>query len=287
MTASTKPTDRWKSLDFGPPAEGDEPASPVLLEYAMGEQIALITLNRPHADNAITTEMGARLTEVLETIAVQPAVRVAIITGAGSRAFSVGSDLRQRKGMTKEQWLRQRQDFDRTLYTLRQLRKPIFAAVNGIAYGGGCEIAQSTDFIIASDDATFGQPEAMIGLAAGGGSPALLPRLLPPGKALQMLMTGDPIAAAEAHRLGMVNELYQSEELMDAAHRIAEKIAGNSPTAVQAVKRAVRMGEGQPIEQSIAIMMEAHWRSAVHPDRVEGIGAFNENRDPVFRDSDY
>jgi enoyl-CoA hydratase len=210
-----------------------------------------------------------------------------IITGAGDRAFSVGSDLRQRKNMTKEGWLGQRQDFDRTLYTLRQLRKPIFAAVNGIAYGGGCEIAQSTDFIIASDNATFGQPEAMIGLAAGGGSPALLPRVLPPGKALQMLMTGDPITAEEAHRLGMVNELHPPEELMGAAHRIAEKIASNSPTAVQAVKRAVRMGEGQPIEQSIAIMMEAHWRSAVHPDRVEGIGAFNENRDPAFRDPDY
>jgi enoyl-CoA hydratase len=286
--ATTTSPDRWKTLDFGPPpAEGDEPASSVLLEYAADEQIAVITLNRPHADNAITTEMGARLTEVLETIAVRPAVRVAIITGAGDRAFSVGSDLRQRKDMTKEQWLRQRQDFDRTLYTLRQLRTPIFAAVNGIAYGGGSEIAQSTDFIIASDNATFGQPEAMIGLAAGGGSPALLPRLLPPGKALQMLMTGDPIDAEEAHRLGMVNELHPAPELISAALRIAEKIAGNSPTAVQAVKGAVRMGEGQPIEQSIAIMMEAHWRSAVHPDRVEGIGAFNENRDPVFRDPDY
>ena len=288
MATGTTSTDRWKTLDFGPPpAGGDEPASPVLLEFAAGEQIAVITLNRPHADNAITTEMGARLTEILETIAVRPGVRVAIITGAGDRAFSVGSDLRQRKGMTKEQWLRQRQDFDRTLYTLRQLRKPIFAAVNGIAYGGGCEIAQSADFIIASDNATFGQPEAMIGLAAGGGSPALLPRLLPPGKALQMLMTGDPITAEEAHRLGMVNELHRPGDLMSAAHRIAEKIAGNSPTAVQAVKRAVRMGEGQPIEQSIAIMMEAHWRSAVHPDRIEGIGAFNEGRDPSFEDPNY
>ena len=97
----------------------------------------MITLNRPHADNAITTEMGARLTEVVETIAVRTAVRVVVLTGAGDRAFSVGSDLRQRKSMTKEDWLRQRQDFDRTLYTVRQLRKPIFAAVNGIAYGGG------------------------------------------------------------------------------------------------------------------------------------------------------
>src|SRR5215211_1830056 len=288
VATSRTRTDRWKALDFGPPVSGAaEPDSPVLVEYGSGGQVALITLNRPHADNAITTEMGARLTEILETIAVRPAVRVAVITGAGDRAFSVGSDLRQRKGMTKEQWLRQRQDFDRTLYTLRQLRKPVFAAVNGIAYGGGCEIAQSTDFIIASDNAIFGQPEAMIGLAAGGGSPALLPRVLPPGRALQMLMTGDPLTAQEAYRLGMVNELCSPDELLQAAMTIATKIASNSPTAVQAVKGAVRMGQGQPIEQAVAIMMEAHWRSAVHPDRVEGIGAFNDDREPTFQDPDY
>jgi enoyl-CoA hydratase/carnithine racemase len=286
--SDTTGTDRWKALDFAPPPPDEDGAEPsVLVDYEAGDTIAVITLNRPLADNAITTEMGARLTEVLETIAVRPSIRVAMITGAGERAFSVGSDLRQRKSMTKEQWLRQRQDFDRTLYTLRQVRKPIFAVVNGIAYGGGSEIAQSTDFIIASDNATFGQPEAMIGLSAGGGSPALLPRLLPRGRALQMLMTGDPITAHEAHRIGMVNEVHPPGKLMAAARSIAEKIASNSPTAVQAVKRAVHLGEGQPIEQAIAIMMEAHWRSAVHPDRVEGIGAFNENRDPHFQDSDY
>jgi enoyl-CoA hydratase len=288
VARNSSDTHRWDALDFSPPTSDlEEPESPVLLDYMSGDRVALITLNRPHADNAITTEMGARLTEIVETIAVRPAVRVVILTGAGERAFSVGSDLRQRKDMTKEDWLRQRQDFDRTLYTVRQLRKPILAAVNGIAYGGGCELAQSTDFIFASENATFGQPEAMLGLAAGGGSPALLPRLLPPGKALQMLMTGDPITALEAHRLGMVNEIHAQRELMDAAKRIADKIASNSPTAVQAVKRAVRLGEGQPIEQAIATMMDAHWRSAVHPDRVEGIGAFNEGREPTFQDPDY
>jgi enoyl-CoA hydratase len=281
-------TDRWKALDFAPPSPDEAGSEPsVLVEYVSKDRIAVITLNRPMADNAISTEMGARLTEVLEAIAVRTSIRVAFITGAGDRAFSIGSDLRQRKSMTKEQWLRQRQDFDRTLYTLRQLRKPIFAAVNGIAYGGGSEIAQSTDFIIASENATFGQPEAMIGLSAGGGSPALLPRLLPRGRALQMLMTGDPITAHEAHRVGMVNEVHPPAELMPSAFAIAEKIASNSPTAVQAVKRAVHLGEGQPIEQAIAIMMDSHWRSAVHPDRVEGIGAFNEDREPHFQDTDY
>ncbi|MET0713491.1 MAG: enoyl-CoA hydratase-related protein [Mycetocola sp.] len=287
MTDSSS-TDRWDALDFGPPPSGgDEPAESVLMELRDDGRVAVITLNRPHADNAITTEMGARLTEILERIAVTPSIRVAVLTGAGDRAFSVGSDLRQRNAMTKEQWLRQRQDFDRTLYTLRQLRKPIIAAVNGIAYGGGSEIAQSTDFIFASDNATFGQPEAMIGLSAGGGSPVFLPRLLPPGKALQMLMTGDPITSQEAYRLGMVNELHARSDVLDAAVATAVKIAGNSPTAVQAVKRAVRLGEGQPTEQAIAIMMEAHWRSAIHPDRSEGIGAFNDGRDPSFNDADY
>jgi len=285
---SSSGTHRWEALDFGPPPpDVEETDPPALLDYRFNDQVAVITLNRPTADNAITTEMGALLTEIVETIAVRPAVRVVVLTGAGDRAFSVGSDLRQRKNMTKEDWLRQRQDFDRTLYSFRQLRKPIFAAVNGIAYGGGCELAQSTDFIIASTNATFGQPEAMLGLAAGGGSPALLPRLLPRGRALQMLLTGDPITAHEAHRLGMVNELHAPDTLMKAAEQIAEKIASNSPTAVQAVKRAVHLGEGQPIEQAIAIMMDAHWRSAIHPDRVEGIGAFNEGRDPTFADSDY
>jgi len=285
---SSPSTDRWAALDFAPPApDVEETEASVLLEYLSDGQVALVTLNRPHVDNAISTEMGALLTQVIEEIAVRTAVRVVVLTGAGDRAFSVGSDLRQRKAMTKEDWLRQRQAFDRTLYTVRQLRKPIFTAVNGIAYGGGCELAQSTDFIIASRTATFGQPEAMLGLAAGGGSPALLPRLLPRGKALQMLFTGDPVPAEEAYRLGMVNELHEPDRLQEAAQQIALKIAGNSPTAVQSVKRAVHLGEGQPIEEAIAIMMDAHWRSAVHPDRVEGIGAFNEGREPTFDDSDF
>lgn len=285
---SSPRTDRWAALDFGPPAPDlEDTEAPVLLDYLSGGRVARITLNRPHADNAITTEMGGLLTQAVEEIAVRTSVRVVVLTGAGERAFSVGSDLRQRKAMTKEDWLRQRQAFDRTLYTVRQLRKPIFAAVNGIAYGGGCELAQSTDFIVASTNATFGQPEAMLGLAAGGGSPALLPRLLPRGKALQMLMTGDPISAQEAYRLGMVNELHDPAELTSAALQIADRIAGNSPTAVQSVKRAVQLGEGQPVEQAIAIMMDAHWRSAVHPDRVEGIGAFNDGREPTFDDSDF
>ncbi len=280
-------TTKMRRIGYRPPENVAEPDELVLVEYVSGGRIAIITLNRPHADNAITTELAAQLIEVLETIAARPAVRVAILTGAGDRAFSVGGDLYQRKNMTKEQWLRQRQVFDRVLYTLRQMRRPIFTAVHGMAYGGGCEMAISTDFIIASEDARFGQPEAMVGLSAGGGSPVFLPRLLPPGKAMQMLMTGEPITAQEAYRLGMVNEVHPKAELMSAALSIAEKIADNSPTAVQSVKRAVQNGQGEPVEQAIAIMMDEHWRSVVHPDRVEGILAFTEGREPVYPDPDF
>ena len=278
---------RMKRLGYRPPPDVAEPDQLVLVEYVSGGRVAIITLNRPHADNAITTELAAQLTEILEMIAARSSVRCAVITGAGDRAFSVGGDLYQRKQMTKEEWLRQRQVFDRMLYTLRQLRRPIFSAVHGMAYGGGCEIAISTDFIIASDEARFGQPEAMVGLSAGGGSPVFLPRVFPPGKAMQMLMTGEAISAQEAHRLGMVNEIHPRTELMSAALCIAEKIAANSPTAVQSVKRAVQNGQGEPAEQAIAIMMDEHWRSVVHPDRVEGILAFTEGREPAFPDPDF
>lgn len=285
MTDSTQT--RMQRLGYRQPDDVPEPEQLVLVDYVSDGRVALITLNRPHADNAITTELAAQLIEILETVAARPSVRVAILTGAGDRAFSVGGDLYQRKQMTKEEWLRQRQVFDRVLYTLRQLRRPIISAVHGMAYGGGCEIAISTDFIIASDDALFGQPEAMVGLSAGGGSPVFLPRVLPPGKAMQMLMTGESITAQEAYRLGMVNEIHPVSELMGAVLSIADKIANNSPTAVQSVKRAVQNGQGEPVEQAIAIMMDEHWRSVVHHDRVDGILAFTEGREPVFPDPDF
>ena len=127
----------------------------------------------------------------------------------------------------------------------------------------------------------------MVGLSAGGGSPVFLPRFLPPGMAMQMLMTGEPITAQEAHRLGMVNSVHPRDELMSAALDIAEKIANNSPTAVQAVKRAVQNGQGEPVEQAIAIMMDEHWRSVVHTDRVQGILAFTSGEEPEYPDPDF
>ena len=284
--ATPGPT-RMQQLGYRPPQNEPEPEQLVLLDVVADGRVAVVTLNRPHADNAITTELAAQAIEALETIAARTSVRCVIITGAGGRAFSVGGDLYQRKNMTHEQWLRQRQVFDRLLFTLRQLRRPIIAAVHGMAYGGGCEIAISTDFIIASEEAVFGQPEAIVGLSAGGGAPVFLPRVLPPGKAMQMLMTGDAITAQEAYRLGMVNEVHPYAALMTAVMAIAEKIARNSPNAVQAVKRSVQLAYNEPVEQGVSIMMDEHWRSVVHPARMEGIRAFTEGREAEYPDPQF
>ena len=163
MATSPARTDRWKALDFGPPlSDAEEPDLPVLVEYTQDTRVAVITLNRPHADNAITTAMGARLTEILETIAVRPAVRAVILTGAGQRAFSVGSDLRQRKNMTKEDWLRQRQDFDLPVTAAgTDFQQRVWALLRTIPYGRTWSYGQLA--------AALGQPGASraVGLANG------------------------------------------------------------------------------------------------------------------------
>lgn len=187
--------------------------------------------------------------------------------------------------MTPEQWTQQHRIFERVFYTVRQMRKPILAAVNGIAAGGGCELAMSTDFIIASENARFGQPEVKLGIMPGGGGTQLLPRFLPRGLAFQMLLTGELISAQEAHRWGLVNRVCPQGELMKAALEVADAVAANSPAAVQQAKRSAKIGLGQPIEQAIEIELECYQRMVNHPDRYEGVVAFNEGRTPNFLDA--
>ena len=172
----------------------------VLLEFLRGGAVARITLNRPHVLNALNMAMAQRLIEILAEVSERREVRAVILTGAGERAFCAGGDLKERMGMTADQWTHQHRIFEQASRELRQFRKPIFAAVNGIAVGGGCEMAMSTDFIIAVEHARFGQPEVTRGIMPGAGGTQFLPRFLPRGLALQLLMTGELISAQDAHR---------------------------------------------------------------------------------------
>jgi enoyl-CoA hydratase/carnithine racemase len=260
-----------------------EDGSPILLERRGA--IALLTLNRPHVLNAMNTAMGVRLGEVLDEVTEDASIRVVVLTGAGDRAFCAGGDLKERQGMRPDQWTRQHRIFERAHHKLRNLRKPVFAAVNGVALGGGCEMAMSTDFLIAAEHARFGQPEVTRGIMPGAGGTQLLPRFLPRGLAFQLLMTGEMIPAAEAHRWGLVNRVCPAGELMDAAMELAERIAANSPAAVQQAKRSARMGLELPLEAGIETEIECYQRMVDHPDRYEGVDAFNERRPPVFQDT--
>jgi enoyl-CoA hydratase/carnithine racemase len=261
----------------------NEEGSPILMERRGA--VALLTLNRPHVLNAMNTAMGVRLGDLLDGIAEDATIRVVVLTGAGDRAFCAGGDLKERQGMTPEQWTRQHRIFERAHHRLRNLRKPVFAAVNGVAVGGGCEMAMSTDFLIAAEHARFGQPEVTRGIMPGAGGTQLLPRYLPRGLAFQLLMTGELISAADAHRWGLVNRVCTADELMDAAIELAERIAANSPAAVQQAKRSARMGLELPLEAGIETEIECYQRMVDHPDRYEGVEAFNDRRAPRFQDA--
>src|SRR5437660_6360927 len=246
-----------------------EEGSPILLERRGA--IALLTLNRPHRLNAMNTRMGVRRGERVDEVAEETAVRVVVLTGAGDRAFCAGGDLKERQGMTPEQWTRQHRIFERAHHKLRNLRKPVFAAVNGVAVGGGCEMAMSTDFLIAAEHARFGQPEVTRGIMPGAGGTQLLPRYLPRGLAFQLLMTGELISAADAHRWGLVNRVCPPGELMGVAMELAERIAANSPAAVQQAKRSARVGLALSLEAGVGAEVEGCQRGVDHPDRSEGV----------------
>ena len=255
----------------------------VLLETRHEGRTAVITLNRPEVMNAFDTETSLSLSKLFREIGEMAQIRVVVITGAG-RAFCAGADLKERHGMSETQWVRQHRIFEATHHQIRNFRKPVFAAVNGAALGGGCELALSADFIIASTQARFGQPEVGRGLIPGTGGTQLLPRRIPRGLALELLMTGRTLSAGEAFDCGLVNRVVAPDQLMAAADEIAVQIATNSPAAVQQVKRAVRLGLDSPIEQAIEIEIECYQKLVTHPDRLEGVTAFNEKRLPQFED---
>ena len=257
----------------------------VLVALEGSGSIAVVTLSRPQVLNALNTAMAGRLGEVLDDLSARPGVRVLVLTGAGDRAFCAGADLKERLGMTPGQWTLQHRLFERTFWKLRNLRKPVFAAVHGHAMGGGAELAMSTDFIICSQTARFGLPEVSRGIQPGSGGTQLLPRRVPQGMALQLLMTGETIDAAEAYRIGLVNKVLPGPGLRPAALELASRIARNSPGAVQQAKHAALLGAGHSLEHGIEIELACYQRMVDHPDRHEGVSAFNEKRTPTFLDT--
>jgi enoyl-CoA hydratase/carnithine racemase len=244
--------------------------------------IAEIRLDRPGALNAIDTALARQLARACAGLAAEPGIRAIVLAASGDRAFCVGADLKERAGMSDADLLRQRPLFRAAFGGLLALPQPVIAAVHGFALGGGCELALCCDLIVADATAVFGLPETSVGLVPGGGGSQLMQRRVGPGRAADLIFTGRRVGAEEAARIGLADRLVPAGTAGEHARRLAGEIAANSPTAVQAAKRAIREGGGLSLGPALEVE-DAAWRAAaLSADRKEGIAAFNEKRKPAW-----
>ncbi|MCK2220211.1 enoyl-CoA hydratase/isomerase family protein [Actinomadura sp. ATCC 31491] len=241
--------------------------------------VAVVTLNRPAKLNAITPAMADALRACLARIDADPAVRAAVLTGAGERSFCVGSDIGELDAYATPWEFRNRGDYGDAV---RALRTPIIAAVHGYAYGGGLELALACDIRLAATGATFAAPEIKLGWIGGSGQSALLAHCVGPGNAATMLLTGDPIDAARAREWGLVTAVHPPEELLPAARELAGRIAARPPIAAQTAKANLRAAYSMPLEQAIQYERDLQTVCMATADAAEGRAAFAARREPVF-----
>jgi enoyl-CoA hydratase/carnithine racemase len=241
--------------------------------------VAVITLNRPEKLNSVTTAMSRELFTLVERVAEDRDTRVLVITGAGERAFCVGSDITEVDDYPDPWHFRNRRDY---CDALRAMRKPVIAAVNGYAYGGGLELALSCDIRLASTAATFAAAEIKLGWIGGGGVSALLSASLSASDAALMLMTGDPIDALAALRYRLVSAVHEPDELLDAALTLARTIAARPPIAAQTAKANLFAARSMALEPAIQYEREMQAICMGTQDAGEGRRAFAEKRAPQF-----
>jgi enoyl-CoA hydratase len=251
--------------------------------YEKKGAIAYVTVNRPKVLNALNAPTLKDLLTALEDARDDTAVRGVILTGAGNKAFIAGADISELARVTAfeaEQSSRFGQD---VLDLIENLGKPVIAAVNGFALGGGCEAAMACAIRIAVESAKFGQPEVTLGLVPGGGGTQRLPRLVGKGRALQLILSGEMISAQESYRIGLVNEIVPPSDLIARAEAILNKIASNAPIAVKLAIEAAN--KGMETSQSEGLLLEAAYFGlcAATEDKKEGTSAFLEKRAPQFR----
>ena len=253
------------------------------MKYIVYEQkgaVAVLTISREKALNALNSEVLTELEAAVDAVDLET-VRCLIITGAGERSFVAGADIGEMSKLTKaegEAFGKKGNDVFRKIETLPI---PVIAAVNGFALGGGCELSMSCDIRLASENAVFGQPETGLGITPGFGGTQRLARLIPVGKAKEMLYAGTKIKAAEALSVGLVNAVYPSEELLPAAEKLAGKIAANAPIAVRATKKAVNDGLQVDIDAAIAIEEKLFGSCFETEDQRNAMNAFVAKEKPA------
>jgi enoyl-CoA hydratase len=266
------------------PAEKETQAmtdEPVVLRET-SEGVAHVVVNRPEKLNALNSSVIEALHLELHAAGSDPAVRAVVLTGAGEKAFVAGADIGEMAAMSPaeaQRFSRRGQELGRLI---DQLGKPVIAAVPGFALGGGCELAMMCHLRVAGEKAKFGQPEVGLGLIAGFGGTQRLARLVGEGRALELLLTGDPIDAETAHTWGLVNVIAREQTAREAAHALAKKIASKGPQAVELSVRAVRSGLQMPLEQGLEHEASLFGMTFSTEDMREGTQAFLEKRKPDF-----
>jgi enoyl-CoA hydratase/carnithine racemase len=251
--------------------------------YEKKGAIAYVTVNRPQVLNALNTPTWRDLRTAFEDARDDVTVRGVILTGAGNKAFIAGADIGELAHVTACEAERVSRFGQGVLDLIETLGKPVIAAVNGFALGGGCETAMACTIRIAVDTARFGQPEVALGLVPGGGGTQRLPRLVGKGHALQLILSGEMIGAEEAHRIGLVNEVVPAADLVSRAEAILKKITSNAPIAVRLALEAAN--KGMETSQTAGLLLEASYFGlcAATEDKKEGTAAFLEKRAPRFQ----
>lgn len=250
------------------------------LQVEVADRVATVTLNRPHVLNALDSALRRRVAEVFDNLHTDDDVWAVVLTGAGDRAFCAGVDLKEAKDLPSSALLPHRGEGRNVFEAVLDCGKPVIAAVNGWAMGGGCELALACDIRIASREARFGLPEAKRGMGANFGA-QLLPRLVPLGIAYELLYTGDDIDASRALEIGLANRVVAFEDLQRTAHDLATRIAANAPLTVQRFKAAIGRGRSLPV--AAALRLELGPNPYLSEDRIEGATAFVEKRPPVWK----
>ncbi len=259
-------------------------SSPILenLLYEKKGAIAYVTLNRPRVLNALNQQTWNELRTVFEDVRDDPEIRGGILTGAGDKAFIAGADIGELAHVTAVEAEQSSSYGQAVLDLIENLGKPVIAAVNGYALGGGCETAMACTIRVAADHAKFGQPEVTLGLIPGGGGTQRLPRLVGKGRALQLILSGGMIDAQEAHRIGLVNEVVPAGDLLTRAEAILKQIFANAPIAVKFSLEAVNRGLETNLAEGLSLEASLFGLCAGTGDKAEGTSAFLAKRAPQF-----
>lgn len=253
------------------------------IAYERDGGVAIVTLNRPETMNAISRQLLQELADMMAAIAGDDDVRAVLITGAGEKSFCTGADLKERATMSPEEVKQFLNTIGAVFTSIEQFAKPVIAAVNGFAFGGGLELAMAADIRLAAESAIMGLTETRLAIIPGAGGTQRLPRLVGKGKAKELIFTGRRISASEACDIGLVNHVYPQQQLLDEGRKLAALISEGGPIAVQQAKKAINDGLETTLAQGLNVESEAYWVCVPTEDRLEGLAAFKEKRKPVYK----